>query len=138
MMSKHTSPDEVLSSLQKLNLQSRPFDFADEAPGTSSDLLSRPEAADTATPYPEHSTTRAQSSYAMDNSPEYISDATLEQSSAAGHHTAADATDNSPGGEDDVQQMALEDVSVPVNYVSRRTTDPFMEKKLRGLQVSLP
>ena len=132
MFSNQASPDEVASSLQNLNLQSRPFNFADEAPSSGFKA-----------PPPAHSA-------GLDNSMLPGEDnssppQTHDFSTAAEHNSSADpiegATEDSMKVDigtkqgDSQEQDSQEQTSAPVNYVSRRTTDPYMEKKLRGLQV---
>lgn len=118
MLAHQPSPDAVISSLQNLNLQSRPFDFADDKLSSLSSQLVDPVSATRplADPVPESSPTQELPDQIISVATEQGHDAVMSESQAQG-------------------QRQEEQDSVPVNYVSRRTTDPYMQKKLRGLQV---
>lgn len=150
-ISNHTSADEVISSLENLNLQSRPFDFADEASSGGLGSPTQPQAADTYTLPLQYSSpaiedvspsavpTATGNLAVPSDSPTASADRCEEQlggrldviSSAAAPNDNAEAGQ----GSNDIDVAGPEEDAVPINYVSRRTTDPYMEKKLRGLQV---
>ncbi|DBA72696.1 TPA: hypothetical protein ACH3X2_010232 [Trebouxia sp. C0005] len=137
-----SSPRDILSSLQHMNLQSKPFSFAaDVQPAVSGTFReSTPERlAAVITP-------GAQSNKAIEKTPEPFSfgspdqpevEATPEQSpeSQETQVTQTEAHQGKRSVLSGVEQAAEEEeTAVPVGYISRRTTDPYMQKKLRGLQ----
>ena len=126
-----------------MNLQSKPFSFAaDVQPAVSGTFReSTPERlAAVITP-------GAQSNKAIEKTPEPFSfgspdqpevEATPEQSpeSQETQVTQTEAHQGKRSVLSGVEQAAEEEeTAVPVGYISRRTTDPYMQKKLRGLQV---
>ena len=141
------SPRDILSSLQQMNLQSKPFDFAGKA---------QPEplhAARESTPEPvmfAGVNQAAQPENVVEQTPEPFSfcspaqgvvEHTSKQSpepneSRAMQTQAAEGKRHGPG---EVQRREqgeeVEETGPPVAYISRRTTDPYMQKKLRDLQV---
>ena len=131
MFSNQASPDEVATSLQNLNLQSQPFIFADEAPGSGvkasapaqSPGLSRSRLPgdDSISPPRSHTVPTASE---HDSTP-YPVEGTMVN----------DGKIDAQNRQEEEHVDGSEQDTVPVKYVSRRTTDPYMEKKLRGLQV---
>lgn len=138
-----SSPRDILSSLQQMNLQSKPFNFAADPQPAVSDTLrdSTPE------PLAEVITPGAPSDIAIEKTPEPFSfsspdqpevDPTPEQSPEP-QETQVTQTEAAQGERSvlsGVEQAAEEEeTALPVGYISRRTTDPYMQKKLRDLQV---
>jgi len=138
-----SSPRDILSSLQQMNLQSKPFNFAGDAqPAVSGTFReSTPE------PLAEVITPDAQSNIALEKTPEPFSfsspdqpevDLTPEQSPEP-QETQVTQTEAAQGEHtvlSEMEQAAEEgETALPVGYISRRTTDPYMQKKLRDLQV---
>lgn len=131
MSSNQASPDEVATSLQNLTLQSQPFIFADEAPGSGIKASA-----------PAQSPGSGRSMLPGDDSISPPRNHTVP--TASEHDSAPNPAEGTMvnNGKIDAQNRQEEEHmdrseqdTVPVNYVSRRTTDPYMEKKLRGLQV---
>lgn len=54
----------------------------------------------------------------------------------AGQPEGTEAIDMRPEAEEEQEEQ--EEEALPAGYISRRTTDPYMQKKLRGIQVSQP
>ena len=138
-----SSPRDILSSLQQMNVQSKPFNFAADAQPAVSGAIreSTPE------PLAAVITPGAQSDIAVEKTPEPFSfsspdqsevNATLEESPEP-QETQVTQTEAAQGERSvlsRVEQAAEEEeTALPVGYISRRTTDPYMQKKLRGLQV---
>ncbi|DBA86265.1 TPA: hypothetical protein ACH3X1_005765 [Trebouxia sp. C0004] len=137
-----SSPRDILSSLQQMHLQSKPFNFAADAQAAVSGTLreSTPEAS------AEVITLGAQSDIAIEKTPEPFSfsspdqpevGVTPEQSSEP-QETQVTQTEAAQGERSVLggveQAPEEEETALPVGYISRRTTDPYMQKKLRGLQ----
>lgn len=138
-----SSPRNVLSSLQQMNLQSKPFNFAADAQPAVPGIFHE----STPDPLAEVITPGAQSDTAIEKTPEPFSfsspdqpevDLTLEQRPEP-QETQVTQTEAAQGERSvlsGVEQAAEEEeMALPVGYISRRTTDPYMQKKLRGLQV---
>lgn len=54
----------------------------------------------------------------------------------AGQPKGTEAIDKRPEAEEEQEEQ--EEEALPAGYISRRTNDPYMQKKLRGIQVSQP
>ena len=131
MFSNQASPDEVATSLQNLNLQSQPFIFADEAPGSGVKASAPAQSAglsrsmlpgdDSISPPRSHTVPTASE---HDSTPNPVEGTMVN-----------DGKIDAQNRQEEEHMSRSEQDTVPVNYVSRRTTDPYMEKKLRGLQV---
>ncbi len=126
-----------------MNLQSKPFNFAADAQPAVSGMFreSTPE------PLAEVIIPGAQSDVAIEKTPEPFSfsspdqpqvDVTPEQSPEP-QETQVTQTEAAQGERNVLSGVAQaaeeEETALPVGYISRRTTDPYMQKKLRGLQV---
>jgi len=138
-----SSPRDILSSLQQMNLQSKPFNFAADAQPAVSGMFRE----STPDPHAAVITPGAQSDVAIEKTPEPFSfsspdqhevDLTPEQSPEP-QETQVTQTEAAQGDHSalrGVEQAAEEEeTTLPVGYISRRTTDPYMQKKLRDLQV---
>lgn len=68
----------------------------------------------------------------VEDSPE-DQDSQLEQPGADLSESTQHADETSQEAEE--EQEVEEEEALPAGYISRRTTDPYMQKKLRGIQV---
>lgn len=138
-----SSPRDILSSLQQMNLQSRPLDFAHDAQQELSPPALQPALEHSGISEGSHSSSAQDM---REQTPELGRNSTPQQA------VAGETPEVSPGEQDryplqtedstalqqttdpEDEQEEEEAEAVPAGYVSRRTTDPYMQKKLRGLQ----
>ena len=146
------SPQDILSSLQQMNLQSKPFDFTSQAESSGPAAV---EHAQTPPPYHASPDSADQEATPVQRPQQALRVPVQQSPMVVGHSSSMDLGQGTSAGPGRAQRVAVaasrqateieqaaelaaEDSAeaLPVGYVSRRTTDPYMEKKLRSLQVS--
>ena len=126
------SPRDILSSLQQMNLQSRPFNFAQD----TSESLSDAAREQTPEPFYVSSPGHADIEQTPEQSQELQGyDAIRTEATDERIKPIAAEQSEEVNNEEEQHGEGEKGEDQPVGYISRRTTDPYMQKKLRDLQV---